>query len=265
MMGSDTATASMGSGEAVPGAESTESRLILVHGLFKADHGNGHSDVQAGCARRATAHAEHGEALGVRSYEWVDRRNKALANRLLQLARGTSRAVDALEILELDEAMFCASLAAEPGRARWLEMASCQQYGFDTARSFVLIGAPRQLLENSLAGQRVLWLGRGLSEQTEAEFVSHYTGRHGPLVAGHAEVLGLRWYRQVPNERAQLCSILRDLGLGQAIPPAVFAELVMAAPPLNFASLRARRVATREIQVDEKRHIDFSRSMLLLA
>jgi hypothetical protein len=34
---------------------------------------------------------------------------------------------------------------------------------------------------------------------------------------------------------------------------------------MNLASLRARRNAAREIKQDEKRHIDFGRSMLLLA
>ena len=257
---SDTATESMA---AVPDADSPASMLVLVHGLFKAGHGRG--DIQSACAARAAACAEYGEALGVRSYECVQRRGKALANRLLQHARGTARAVDALEIVELDEAVFCAALASESGRSGWHQMSACETYGFDSSRSFVLIGAARQLLDGARSGQRVLWLGRGLGTLTEAEFVSHYTGRHGPLVAGHARLLGLRWYRQVPGERDQLCTSLRDLGLGQATPPGVFAELAMAAPPLDFASFRARRVANREIKTDEKRHIDFSRSMLLLA
>jgi hypothetical protein len=38
----------------------------------------------------------------------------------------------------------------------------------------------------------------------------------------------------------------------------------MGAPPLKPASLRIRRIANREIGKDEKRHIDFSHSMLLL-
>jgi hypothetical protein len=84
-------------------------------------------------------------------------------------------------------------------------------------------------------------------------------------VAGNAQALGVRRYRQVASEQDTLCDSLRELGLGQANPPAVFAELVMGTPPLNIASLRARRLATREIKADEKRHIDFARSMLLLA
>jgi hypothetical protein len=39
----------------------------------------------------------------------------------------------------------------------------------------------------------------------------------------------------------------------------------MGRPPLGPAGLRSRRSARREIRIDEQRHIDFPRSMLLLA
>jgi len=242
-----------------------DASLILVHGIFVS----GEADVPGGSgsarALRASAFEEHGEALGVRDYEWVDGRGKALANRLLRLARGTAPAVDAVEIIELHETTFRASLTEEATRAHWRSIASCAPHGFDAARSFVLMGAPLQLLTGSASGQRVLWFGRGLGQLSEAEFVAHYTGHHGPLVAGYAGQLGLRRYRQVPGENDELCDVLRELGLGQANAPSVFAELFIGLPPLQLASLRARRSATREIEIDEKRHIDFRRSMLLLA
>jgi hypothetical protein len=239
--------------------------LILVHGLFDS----GKADVAGGARnareRRARAFAEYGQALGVRDYEWVDGHSRPLANRLLRRLRGTAPAVDAVEIIELDEATFRASLVEESARAHWRNVAGCAPCGFDVARSFILVGAPLPLVEGAALGQRVLWFGRGQSQLSEAEFVAHYTGHHGPLVAGYAQPLGLRRYRQVPGEEREYCDTLRELGLGQASAPAVFAELYMGAPPLNLASLRSRRAATREIEIDEKRHIDFGRSMLLLA
>ena len=241
------------------------SDLILVHGLFTQAGTSAARDTGAERARRSRAFAERGAALGVREYDCVDGSKKAMANRLLRLARGTAPAVDVVEIIGLDAASFRASLLQEPTRAHWREMASCAPYGFDASRSFILIGAPLQLLEGSAGGQRVIWFGRGLAELSEAEFVAHYTGHHGPLVAGHAKHLGLRRYRQVPTGEAALCEALRDLGLGQASAPAVFAELVVGPPRLTLGSLRARRQATREIKIDEQRHIDFGRSMLLLA
>jgi hypothetical protein len=236
-----------------------ESNLILVHGLFTRSKA-----IAPENAARAKAIAEYGDALGVCDYEWISGRGKKLANRVLQFARGTARAVDAVEIIELNEATVRASLADESTRMRWQKMLSCAPYGLDAARSFILIGTPRQQVEGSASGQRLLWFGRGLSQLTETEFVEHYTGYHGPLVARYAQPLGLRQYRQVPSEQGALCDSLRELGLGRAIAPPVFAELVMSTPPLNRASLRTRRSANREIEADEKRHIDFGHSMLLL-
>lgn len=236
--------------------------LVLVHGIFSA---TSTAALREAGARRAEVVAEHGKKIGARDYEWVDGRKRALANRLLRAVRGTAPAVDAVEIFEVDEVRLRDSLASDSGRAWWKMMASCEADGFDGRRSFALIGAPLLLLEGTKAGQRVLWFGNGLDHLTRAEFIAHYTGRHGPLVAGHAGVIGLKRYRQVPMEQDELADSLRSLGLGQAPPPSVFAELVMGAPPLNLSSLRARRAATREIEADEKRHIGFSRSMLLLA
>ena len=236
-----------------------EANIILVHGIFTCSEA-----LASDTAAREKAIAEHGKALGVCGYEWVSGRGKKLANRLLQRARGTARAVDAVEIIELNERAVRASLTNNSTRMHWQEALSCAPYGIDTARSFILIGTPRQRVEGPRKGQRLLWFGQGLSELTEAEFIEHYTGHHGPLVAGYAQALGLRRYRQIPGEQGELCDSLRELGLGQAIAPPVFAELFMGAPPLKPASLRIRRIANREIGKDEKRHIDFSHSMLLL-
>lgn len=233
--------------------------LILVHGLYAADP----AAVSDG-TRRVKEIASHGGALGVCDYEWVSGRGKRLANRFLMRARGTMQAVDAVEIIELNEAAVRASLAKKSTRTLWQELLSCAADGFDIERSFVLIGKPRQLVEGPAKGWRVLWFGCGLRRISDAEFIRHYTGNHGPLVAGYAQPLGLTRYRQVANEQGELCDSMRELGLGQAIAPLVFAELAMGTPPLNIASLRERWKGNRQIEADEKRHIDFSRSMLLL-
>lgn len=242
-----------------------ESDLILVHGLFASQETLSGGALSRVCASRAKAVAEQGEAVGVRDYECVEGSGKAFANRMLRLARGTAPAVDAVEIIELDEEAVLASLAEDAARQCWQQMLGCATDGLDPRRSFILAGKTRWLARGPATGQRVLWFGCGLSQLSEAEFIAHYTGQHGPLVAGYGEALGLRRYRQVPSEQGTLCDALRELGLGQAQPPPVFAELFMGRPPFDLASLRTRRQANREIKADEKRHIDFARSMLLLA
>lgn len=236
-----------------------EANLVLVHGIF--------TDSEAPApdtAARAQAITEHSKALGICDYERVSGRGKKFANRFLQRLRGTACPVDAVEIIELDETTMRASLEAEPTRRLWQQVLGCAEHGIDATRSFILIGTPLQQVDGPAKGQRLFWFGCGLSQLSEAEFIEHYTGHHGPLVAGYAQTLGLRRYRQVPSEQSALGDSLRELGLGQAIAPPVFAELFMGAPPLKPTSLRIRRIANKEIAQDEKRHIDFPHSMLLL-
>lgn len=243
----------------------TEPTLILIHGLFSSRETIFSGGISRACLKRSKAVADHGEAVGIRHYECVESRKKIIANRLLRIARGTSRPVDVVELIELDEEALRISLVEESSRKYWQTMLSCSPYGFDPERSFVLMGNVRPLVSGPGIGQRVLWFGHGISRLSQAEFVAHYTGRHGPLVVENAESLGVRRYRQVVSERDDFCESLCELGLGLADPPPVFAELVMSKPALNKAALRARHLATAKIKADEKRHIDFHRSMLLLA
>lgn len=234
--------------------------LVLVQGLYNA---GGALSTQTQ-KERDRGLGRHAQTLGVVSYERVDGRGRRITNSLLRRMRGTISPVDAVEIISINENGLRKSLENDAGRALWRKLAGCEPGGYDTARSFLLMGKPIRLLEGDSSGQRLLWFGNGLDHLSRAKFIEHYTSRHGPLVAGYAQVMGLHSYQQVPDEQAELCASLRELGLGQAPPPAVFAQLVMAAPPLTLSTLRARRAATREIEADEQRHIDFGRSMLLL-
>lgn len=230
-------------------------RLILVHGLYTKGASPSFE------AERGRAVAAHGEKLGVRSYECVLASQHALANRILRRIRGTARAVDAVEIFELEPAAFRLALSTEAGRAEWQRMASCAAYGLDPTVCFTLLGPPRKLLDGMDAGRRILWFGRGQPHLTDAQFAAHYSERHGPLVAGYAKLTGLSRYTQVVAQEAELCQTLRTLGLGSAQAPVVFAQLVIGTPAPSLDSLHAMRA----IAADEKEHIDFSRSMLLLA
>lgn len=242
-----------------------ESTFFLVQGLFLPSAEKSSRHLTNAMKERATAIEEHGDALGVLGYEQISGANREMANRFLRLARGTAQAVDAVEVFEVDKKRLRRSLTKKSGRDDWQAMACCAGYGFDASRCFILMGRLRLLVDGPVTGQRVLWFGRGLHSLSDDEFIEHYTGHHGPLVARNAEVLGIRRYQQVANDEDELCDPLRELGLGQAQPPPVFAELAMGAPPLNLKSLRARRSATQAIKTDEKRHIDFPASMLLLA
>lgn len=230
-----------------------ESDLVLVQGLYCSDQT---------CAGDAAAVAA---GMGIDAYERVDGQGRAMANRFLRKMRKTAPPVDAVEIFLLTEQCLQDALASEAGAGLWRQRFGCASRGYDVSRSFLLMGRPLHLLRGESAGQRLLWFGNGLDQLSREEFIQHYTGRHGPLVASHAELIGLRDYHQVPAEREDLCDALRQLGLGEGVSSAVFAQLTMGPPSFKLSSLRARRAATREIKADEKRHISFERSMLLSA
>ena len=236
-----------------------EADLVLIQGLVAAGGSAAGSGVRH-CASSASSDRD----LGLVDCERLDGRGMGLANRLLRRKRGTALPPDAVVIMSINENALRRSLACEAGRALWRERFCCQPQEYRRDRSFILMGRPRVQLAEQDGGLRLLWFGNGLGTLSRAEFIAHYTGRHGPLVAGHAQLIGLRGYRQVPDEEHELCAALCELGLGDARPPAVFGELLMGAPPLSLAALRDRRAAIRDIEADERRHIDFGKSMLLL-
>jgi hypothetical protein len=241
------------------------SDLFLIHGLFFSKDASLPGGTSRACAARSRAVADYSHTLGVQSYECIASNKRKMANRLLRLMRGTACPVDALEVMTLDINVAATSLTESRTRELWRTTLGCQPYGFDPERSFLLMGELRELVRGASTGHRVLWFGRGLPHLSEAEFVAHYTGQHGPLVAKYAQSLGICRYRQVASEDGATRDSLCELGLGQAPPPSVFAELVLTMPPINLASPGSARLASREIKADEKRHIDFRRSMLLLA
>lgn len=239
----------------------TKSTLVLIHGIYTL---NREAIKKTDSLARTASFKEASDELGIEGYEWINGHTKPLVNKFLRMMRDTDRAVDALEIVEFEERALRAALADKDLRSRVQTLTKTSADDFDINRSFILMGSYRQLVDGPKDGQRVLWLGRGLDHLSDSEFIAHYVNQHGPLVAGHAESIGLRRYRQVASEQAQLCGELHNLGFGRAPGPGVFGELVAGPPPLKLTALRTRRQATREIEADEKRHIDFARSMLLL-
>lgn len=240
-----------------------DSGLVLIRGLYRADKSNAANAVPT---RESWFQGITGEAsgLGVNSYTILDDRGRAMPNRFLQRLRGTAPAVNLVEIMSIDEQRLRDSLATDSGCAQWRKFCGdgCEQWDMD--KSFILMGRPRQLLKGNGRGQRLLWFGNGLDELSRSQFIDHYTSGHGPLVAGFAHAIGLRSYHQVPDEQQELCDRLRDLGMGSGSSPAVFAQLKMGMPPMTLSAIRERRVANTAIKADEKRHICFEKSMLLL-
>jgi len=114
---------------------------------------------------------------------------------------------------------------------------------------------------------KLVYCLRRLPELSREEFQSYWRENHGPLVRERAAVLGIRRYVQVhtldsPLNEAMRASRGSDSDIFDGI-----AELWWDSAE-DF-SARARtdegRQAARELYEDEKRFIDFSRSMAFVA
>ena len=237
--------------------------LVLIRGLYWADQSKA-ADAVPARERWFSGIAGEAASLGVNSYTIRDDRGRGMANRFLQRSRGTAPAMNLVEIMAIDEQHLRDSLTTDRGCAQWRKFCRDGSGQWNMDKSFILMGRPRQLLKGKGRGQRLLWFGNGVDELSRSEFIEHYTTRHGPLVAGFAHAIGLRSYHQVPDEQQVLCDRLRELGMGSGSPPAVFAQLKMDMPPMTLSAIRERRVANTAIKADEKRHICFEKSMLLL-
>jgi len=226
---------------------------MLVHGLW-------FSGARASFAARRARFEREREALGIASYELLETREKRLANQIMQRLRRAASPPDAVEIIQLRPD------APRVGEVldRWRRTAACALDSLDCERSFLLSGIPVRRLQSSRKSVRVVWLGRGLPQLSEDAFASHYLNVHGPLVAGYARLIGLRGYTQLRDAVDDERALLVDAGMGRA-PPPVFGELIFELIPDLRNSFSAQRRAIREIAEDERRHMDFSRSIMLLA
>jgi hypothetical protein len=234
---------------------STADGYILVHAMWRADP---YVQLEERRMRLET----HAAALGCASYELIDTRQKRLQNLALRRMRGTAAPPDAVEILRLRAGTAQPTDIVNDFATR----AACAPDGFDPERSFVVTGQPTRRLDRAGGKMRILWFGRGLGHLSDSDFAAYYVDVHGPLVTEHAPRIGLRRYLQLNASAQPSPASLSAAGMGCASPPPAFAELVLGLPeggPLRNAA--ARRNAAREIAEDERRHIDFARSIMVLA
>jgi uncharacterized protein (TIGR02118 family) len=114
---------------------------------------------------------------------------------------------------------------------------------------------------------KLVYCLRRLPELSREEFQSYWRENHGPLVRERAAVLGIRRYVQVhtldsPLNEAMRASRGSDSDIFDGI-----AELWWESAEDFSAGARTDegRQAARELYEDEKRFIDFSRSMAFVA
>jgi len=101
---------------------------------------------------------------------------------------------------------------------------------------------------------------------TEAEFHRYWRDEHGPLVARHAAVLGIRRYAQLHRAPEALNAVLaRSRSAPEAFDGVAELWFDDADALAEAAATDAGRAAAAELAADEQRFIDHSRSPLFVA
>jgi len=114
---------------------------------------------------------------------------------------------------------------------------------------------------------KLMYCVRRLPEMSREEFQRYWRETHGPRVREKAQVLNIRRYVQVHTLDSPLNEAMRA---SRGTEPDIFdgvAELWWESPEAFTAgaSTPEGRQAARELFEDEKRFIDFSRSMAFVA
>ncbi len=114
---------------------------------------------------------------------------------------------------------------------------------------------------------KLVYCLRRLPGLSREEFQHYWRETHGPLVQERAAVLGIRRYIQVHTLDSPLNEAMRA---SRGSDPDIFdgvAELWWESPEAfsDGASTAEGRQAARELYEDEKRFIDFSRSLACIA
>ena len=114
---------------------------------------------------------------------------------------------------------------------------------------------------------KLVYCLRRLPELPREEFQRYWRENHGPLVRDRAGALGIRRYVQVHTLDSPLNEAMRA---SRGSDPDIFdgvAELWWESPDAFSAEARTDegRKAARELYEDEKRFIDFSRSLAFVA
>ena len=114
---------------------------------------------------------------------------------------------------------------------------------------------------------KLVYCLRRLPELSREEFQRYWGENHGPLVRERAPALGIRRYVQVHTLDSPLNEAMRA---SRGSDPDIFdgvAQLWWESPEVFSAgaSTAEGRQAARELYEDEKRFIDFSRSLAFVA
>ena len=209
---------------------------------------------------------KHKETLGIHGYSQLHNAQPS-ANRLMQNLRGTIRCFDGVGEFTIERDKLEKARETVEGRKAMDELIEDERLFVDFSKSSIWLAKEHVIVRDRsyvppVPASKLTWVGSGLESLTFEEFQDYYLNEHAPLVAGHAELLGIRDYVQSHTLNDSLGEELRQLRGEMAAPYGIHAEFFW-----NLAGVVSPKgnKAMTEIQNDEKNFIDFSRSAIWTA
>ncbi len=231
------------------------SSQLAVERFFEVWHGS-HAELVA----------RHAKVLGLVGYTQLHRVRNSATTVVLKLWRGLLDPYDGIDVWWLDYPAFAAALDTEAGLAAFNEIVASERTFVDHARSAAWLAEAHLFRDEQTASldaepvRKLVWVGRGLSPQTNRDFQRHYLQVNGPLVSHSAAAMGIHRYLQVHATSFPLTDRLRALrGTGRPYP--VHAELTWNVSDV-FRSGREGSLLAAAVAQDEAEHIDFARSAI---
>ncbi len=209
---------------------------------------------------------KHKETLGIHGYAQLHNAQPSM-NQMMRSARGTMRCFDGVGEFTIDRDKLKKALETVEGSEAMDELIEDERLFVDFSKSSIWLAEEHVIAHDAsyvppVPANRLTWVGSGQTSLTLEEFQDYYLNNHAPLVAGYAEILGIRDYVQLHTMDDSLGEELRQLRGKMTEPYGIHAEFYW-----NLAAVTSAKglQALGEIQDDEKKFIDFSRSAIWTA
>lgn len=204
----------------------------------------------------------YADLLGIHGYRQLHYSNNP-ANLFIPDSRNALPGFDGVGEIYLDKDRFAAALQTTEGMQALNALIADKNTFADMANSSVWLARENVLRNQPRADGAVIftWVGIGLSHLTNQEFRDYYSDQHGPLVANHADLLGISQYVQILALDDPLNDTLRTLHGTKA------AYYAHAEQILDFGQSLSPETASLSslVEADEYSFIDYSQSAMWVA
>ncbi len=213
---------------------------------------------------------KNADALGIRGYAQFHTAGSRISISIMRRMRGTMEPFDGAAQYWVDRDVMASALETPEGKKAMDELIKDEAHFIDFPRSSIMVTKEYHIVEDAEPNRKtpikkMSWAGSSLPNLTPEQFQDHYINKHGTLVGGYADILGIHKYDQMHLIDDPLNETLRSMR-GAGKPYLVSAEFIWDFKQMiPIKNAKIKKQAQEEIAEDEKRFIDFPSSAIWFA